>query len=179
MFEARHSVCSKQDIPCVRSKTFRVFEAGHFLCSIEDIPCARSKTFLVLRTRDFVCSNHQQCTCHFLVNSTNRPRIWANRNQIRPNPGRIGRIRQKMACEFSNFERLKNREDSSDFDDFWTESIATTRTFFPEIFAPQKFSRLRKSFATNERTHIRTNERTTERPSRDVLRAIFFGQGIT
>ena len=135
MFQAGHSLCSKHEFPCVRSKTFLVFEAGHSLCSKRDILCVRSRTLLVLRTRDFVCSNHQQCTCHFLVNSTNRPRIWANRNQIRPNPGTIGRIRQKMACEFSNFERLKNREDSSDFDDFWTKSIASTRSCFPKIFA--------------------------------------------
>ena len=42
----------------------------------------------------------------------------------------MGRIRQKVACFFphlfdrteqQNFERLKNREDGSDFDDFWTE----------------------------------------------------------
>ena len=131
-------MCSKQDIPCVRSKTFRVFEAGHSLCSKQDIPCVRNRTFLVLRTRDFLCSNHQQCTCHFLVNSANRPRIWANRNQIRPNPGTIDRIRQKVACEFSNFERLKNREDSSDFDDFWTKTIAATRSFFSKIFTSSK-----------------------------------------
>ena len=29
-----------------------------------------------------------------------------------------------------NFERLKNREDSSDLDDSWTKSIATTRSGF-------------------------------------------------
>ena len=40
----------------------------------------------------------------FLANSADRPRIWVNRNQIRPNPGRIGRIRQKMACEIQIFE---------------------------------------------------------------------------
>ena len=112
-----------------------MFEAGHSLCSEQDIPCVRSRTFLVLRTKDFVCPNHQQCTCHFLVNSTNRLRIWANRNQICPNPGRIGRIRQKMACEFSNFKRLKNREDGSDFDDFLTKTLATARSSFSEIFA--------------------------------------------
>ena len=39
VFEAGHSVCSKQDIPCVRSKTFLVFEAGHSLCCEEDISC--------------------------------------------------------------------------------------------------------------------------------------------
>ena len=32
------------------------------------------------------------------------------------------------------FKQLKNHEDSSDFDDFWTESIASTQTINPEIF---------------------------------------------
>ena len=54
------------------------------------------------------------------------------------NPGTIGRIHQQVAGEFSNFERLKNREDSSEFDDFLTKSIATTQTFFSKIFAPRK-----------------------------------------
>ena len=31
--------------------------------------------------------------------------------------------------QFLNFERLKNRKDSSDFDDFWTKSIASTQIF--------------------------------------------------
>ena len=161
VFEAKHFLCSTEDISCVRSKTFRVFEARHCVCSKQDIPCVRSKTFLVFERKhslcskqdipcvantDFVSSKHQQCTCHFLVNSTNRPRIWGNRNQIRPNPGTIGRIRQKMACKISNFEWLKNREDSSDFDDFLTKMIASTRSIFSKIFArPKNFSRRRKN----------------------------------
>ena len=64
------------------------------------------------------------------------------------NPGTIGRIRQKVAGEFSNFERLKNHEDSSEFDDFLTKSIATTQTFFSKIFAPAKQnSRPRKNLS--------------------------------
>ena len=122
---------------------------GHFMCSKQDIPCVRSRTFLLLRTRDFVCPNHQQCTCDFLVNSTNRPRIWANCNQIRPNPGTIGRIRQKMACKFSNFKQLQKREDSSDFNDFCRKTIAAAQIFFSKIFAPPKFSRRRKICATS------------------------------
>ena len=145
VFEAGHSVCSKQDIPCVRSRTFLVFEAGHSLCSKQDILCVRSRTLLVLRTKDFVCSNHQQCTCHFLVNSANRPRIWANPNQIRPSPGTIDRIRQKMACEIFELRTAQNREDSSDFGDFWTQTIAATRSFCSKIFtSSNNFSRCRK-----------------------------------
>ena len=37
--KTRHSLCSKQDIPCVRSRTFRVFEEGHSLCHEQDISC--------------------------------------------------------------------------------------------------------------------------------------------
>ena len=54
------------------------------------------------------------------------------------NPGTIDRIRQKVAGEFSNFERLKNREDSSEFDDFLTKSIVTTQTCFSKTFTPVK-----------------------------------------
>ena len=46
-------------------------------------------------------------------------------------------------AEQQNFERLKNREDGSDFDDFLTESIASA-VFFPapseKICVGEKFS---------------------------------------
>ena len=115
VLEEEHSLCSKQDVPCVRSRTFLMFEEGHSfcvtkdipcarrrnsLCLKEDIPCVRSRTFLVLRTRHLLCSNHEKCTCHFLLNSVDRPRIWANRDQIRTIPGMIGQIRQKVAGGF-------------------------------------------------------------------------------
>ena len=103
----------------------------------------------------------QNAKCHCLANWANRPGICANHNQIRTNPGTIGWIRQKVACEFSNFKRLKNREDSFDFDDFWTKLIAPTRTFFFEIFAlpenfrvAEKFSRRRTKERPNERTNL-------------------------
>ena len=139
-------MCSKQDVPHVRVR--------NSLCSKQDIPCVRSRTFLVLRTKNFVCSNHQQCTCHFLVNSTNRPRIWANRNQIRPNPGTIGRILQKMACKISNFERLKNREDNFDFDDFLTKAITSTRSIFSKILRDQKNFRVDEKIRFNVRFDV-------------------------
>ena len=56
MFEERHSLCSKKDIPCVqkkknipcaRSKTFLAIEERHSLCLRKDIPCVRRKTLLV------------------------------------------------------------------------------------------------------------------------------------
>ena len=74
--------------------------------------------------------------------------------------------KQDIPCVPSR-TRLKNREDGSDFDDFWTESIATTRTFFSKIFAPSKnfrvenFSRRRKNFAPKGDVifHVRFYER--------------------
>ena len=37
-------------------------------------------------------------TYNFLANSADRPRIWANLITIRPNPGTISWIHQKVAC---------------------------------------------------------------------------------
>ena len=37
------------------------------------------------------------------------------------------------------FERLKSHEDSFDFDDVWTKTIAAAQTFFSKIFTPPKF----------------------------------------
>ena len=51
-----------------------------------------------------------------------------------------------------NFKRPKNREDGSDFDDFWTKSIASTRSVFWKIFASSK---------TNARQRKDRGERTT------------------
>ena len=81
------------------------------------------------------------------------------------NLGTIGWIRPKVASEFSIFKWLKNREDGSDFDDFWTELIASVQTFFSQIFARTKnFSRRRKKFRGDEKISQRTNDRTNEVP---------------
>ena len=46
----------------------------------------------------------------------------------------IDRIEQNIELIESKFakifKRLKNREDGSDFDDFWTESIVSTKSIF-------------------------------------------------
>ena len=96
VFEERHVVCSKKDVSCVRRKTCRVFEERHVVCSKKNMSCVQRKTCRVFQTRHIA---NEKSTCHFLANSAERPRIYANRNQIRLNPGTIGRIRQKMACE--------------------------------------------------------------------------------
>ena len=71
-------------------------------------------------------------------------------------------------------------EDSSDFDDSWTELIVTTRSFILDALRFFRFfRRFRRFFVflrsericartnerTNERTDERTIERTTERPT--------------
>ena len=78
------------------------------------------------------------------------------------NLGTIGWIRPKVAAEFSIFKWLKNREDGSDFHDFWTELIASVQTFFSQIFAQtKKFSRRWKKFAATKKfRNARTIERT-------------------
>ena len=40
------------------------------------------------------------------------------------------------------FKRPKNREDGSDFDDFWTESIVSTQSIFSKIFERTKNYRI-------------------------------------
>ena len=55
------------------------------------------------------------------------PKFEAERSHPRGVNG-LSKIRFFLAPK--NFERLKNREDSSDFDDFWTKLIASTRSVF-------------------------------------------------
>ena len=110
--EARHPLCSKTHIPCVRRHTFLVFEARHSLCSKQDIPCVWRKTFLVFETGNSLCSK-QDIPC---VPITKNPfaTFWWIRPivpgfvrilyQIRANPGTIGRIRPKVACRFFKLE---------------------------------------------------------------------------
>ena len=64
------------------------------------------------------------------------------------------------------FKRPENREDSSDFDDFLMKTIATTQTFFSDIFDSPKFSRQRKIFATSAPASERVNERTKKKEVR-------------
>ena len=79
------------------------------------------------------------------------------------NPGTIGWIRPKVASEFSTFKRLKNREDGSDFDDFWTESIASAQIFFPKSSRGRKFPRRKQQNRADEKFSRRANERKNKR----------------
>ena len=133
MFQAGQSLCSKQDVPCVPSRTFRVFQAGHSLRSKQDISCVPSKAFPVFQTRHFLCST-QYISC---APRKSFPVFHAGQS----------------LC--SKRKWLKNREDGSDFDNFLTKSIATTRSSFSKIFASKK----KKSF-TPAKNFERANERT-------------------
>merc|ERR1712185_534482 len=56
VFEAKHSVCSKQNIPCVRSRTFLMVQAGHLLCSKQEISCVSRRTSPVFQERHLLWS---------------------------------------------------------------------------------------------------------------------------
>ena len=64
----------------------------------------------------------------------------------RSEPSSRGKRPFKVSKNFDpeNFKRLKNREDSSDFDDFWTESIATPRTKIWKSFPRRRQPRRRR-----------------------------------
>ena len=158
--QARHFVCSKQDIPCVPSvpcvpsKTFLVFQARHSLCSKHYISCVPSKTSPVLRSRKMytpLFDEFGQSTQDSCESLTRTPLIL----------GRSTEVAKKWRVNGENFKRPKNCEDNSDFEDFWTESIASAQTFFSpnfradeKLFArTNKFSRRRKNFATHERSN--------------------------
>ena len=127
MYEARQSVCSKHDIPRVRSRTFLVFEARHSLCSKQDIPCVRSKTFLVFEAGHSLCSKQD-----------------------------ISGVRS------TNFNGLNNREDSSDFDDLLTKSIASARSSFERFRVVGKFFASTRN-VRGERTNEGTNEQKCQK----------------
>ena len=68
---------------------------------------------------------------------------------------------QFLLFEQQNFERLKNREDGSDFDDFLTKSIATTRTKFRKKI-PRRARRRRRRRRRRCRRHGRRRRRSVK-----------------
>ena len=78
-----HFVYAKQSSFCVPKRTSPA-------CSREDISWFPNATILVFHTGHLLCSNHEKCTCHFSVNSADRPGICATYDQEPPNPGTIG-----------------------------------------------------------------------------------------
>ena len=149
VFEAGHSLCPKQDIPRVRSTTILVFEAEHSLCSEQDSPCVRSRTYRVFQSRKM----HLPLFGEFGQSSQDLCESYIRFARI---PGRSAKFAQKWRVDFPNFKRLKNHEDNSDLDDFWTKSIAPTQSKFQKIFAPSKnFSRRRRR---RRRRGVATNE---------------------
>ena len=66
----------------------------------------------------------------------------------------------EIFAEQQNFERLKNREDGSDFADSWKKSIATTRSSFSNIFALSKKFSSNRSGPRSVRDRSETEDRT-------------------
>ena len=172
MFEEGHSLCSKDDIVCVRRRTFLEFEEGHSLCLKKDIPCVRSKTFLVLKAGHSLCCE-QEISCVPITNNAHATFWWIQ--PIVPGFGRIvirfaqilggsAEFAKTWRAKFSNFERLKNREDSSDFNDFWTKSIASPRSRFRKILRGRKYFRGDEKFCNDKQTNEGTDERTNLAP---------------
>ena len=58
---------------------------------------------------------------------------------LRHNIDRIERNIESIESKFAKiFKRPKYREDGSDFDDFWTESIVSTQSIFAKTFEQTK-----------------------------------------
>ena len=168
-----HFLCAKQDVPCVRSRTFLMFEARHSVYSEQDMSCLRSKTFLVFDARHSLCCERDIPCVPITKNALAtfwwiRPiilgfgRIIIRFDQI---PGRSAKVTKKWHAKFSNFKRLKNREDGSDFHDFLTKTIAATPIFFSKSSRRRNFHIAEKLC---RRTSERTYEQTNERPSVQV-----------
>ena len=61
------------------------------------------------------------------------------------NIDRIERNIESIESKFAKiFKRPKNREDGSDFDDFWTESIVSTQSIFLKMFERAKNYRINR-----------------------------------
>ena len=59
------------------------------------------------------------------------------------NINRIERNIESIESKFAKiFRRPENREDGSDFDDFWTESIVSTQSIFSKIFERMIYDRI-------------------------------------
>ena len=71
-------------------------------------------------------------------------RTWPGRSTMAlgRNIDRIQRIFESIEAKFAKiFKRPKNREDGSDFDDFWTESIASMQSIFSKFFERTNYCR--------------------------------------
>ena len=103
----------------------------------------------------------QKYTCHFLVNSADRPGIWSNCNQIRLNPETIGRICQKMACEIFKLWMTQKSRGWLRFQRFVDEIDRIAPNFFFENCAPPE-----KIFVEPIRTEISARPIRDRRPDR-------------
>ena len=102
----------------------------------------------------------EKSICHFLVNSADRPGIWSNCNQSRLNPGTIGRIRQKMAREFSKLQTAQKSRGWLRFRRFFDEIDRVAPNFFFENFTPSEKILLNRSGPRSARDRSETEDRT-------------------
>ena len=120
--------------------------------------CFPTKVFVEISFTNF-CFRCRKMKCRG-SSETRFPRVWG---RTEPSSGGKRPFENSIFLAPKNFERLKNREDSSDFDDFWTKLIASTRSAFRKNFRAsvfEKFSRkLRENFAKRGRWHARSAEK--------------------
>ena len=112
---------------CVPRRTCSVFQAGHFLCSKENISCVP-----ITKNAHATFGRIWPIVPGFVRTVSRLAQILV----------RSAKFAKKLHGIFWNFERFRNREDSSDFDDFLTKCVTTTQIFFFTIFAPPKKNRV-------------------------------------
>ena len=152
VFQAGHFLCSKQRNSCVPRKTFPVFHARHFLCSTQDASCIPSRTFPVFQPGHVLSSTHEKMfqlqtywsyPLKFVIFRAGF--FEAHDAMVSSDVVFLGSVlaphRDVRFCK--TFKRPKNREDSSDFDDFLTKSIATTQFCFSKILRRWKFCEIK------------------------------------
>ena len=136
-------MCFKKDLPYVRNRKFLVFEAGHSLCS-----------------------NHEKSTCHFLVNSADRPRICANpisdsrkSRDDRPNSPKSG------VSIFQTSNGLKIARIAPIWTIFGRNRSRRPNLNFRKFSYPQKISRVESEESDERRIRPMTNQ-TNDEPDR-------------
>ena len=89
------------------------------------------------------------------------------------NIDRIERNIESIESKFAKiFKRPKNREDGSDFDDFWTESIVSTQSIFSKIFEHRKNYRTDRFDRSIARSIVPTDGRRVDEEAELVQSAM-------
>ena len=91
--------------------------------------------------RQRFCFRRRKMKCRG-SSETRFPKVWG---RTEPSSGGKRPFENSTFSAPQNFERPKNREDSSDFDDFWTKWIAPTRSIILKKF-PRRARRRHRRF---------------------------------